>query len=210
LTFADLTVRRRFESLPVVDAPWSVLDDRLAMVDPFSLGAIGALAATEGIKFLYGQAAEVLARWRERKSGKEADAPIPVQNAEVLEGKLDPPRIDFEAAERLHDDIKTLASVLGNYANGLEEPDPGDRDLVEAADGLRRALEAVYGQRITFKGEEREASGPVVMGHADVERVIGDVAGVRARLIRSGRVTGELTATEVTGKASGVDAGDIG
>jgi len=184
------------------------------MVDPFSLGALGAVAATEGIKFLYGQATEVIKRWRDRKAGNQAEAetPIPLAGAEILEGELAPPKIDFEAADRLHEDIKQLASVLGNYANGLEDPDPNDRDLADAADGLRQALEAVYGQRITFKGEDRDPSGPVVTGRVDVETVAGDVAGVRARLVRSGRITGEARATKVEagGKLSGVDADTLG
>ena len=97
--------------------------------------------------------------------------------------------------------------MLGNYANGLEDPSPNDRELAEAADGLRCALEAVYRQRITFRGEVREPSGPVVMGRADVETVAGEVAGVRARLLHSGRILGTARATKVEagGKLAGVD-----
>src|SRR4051794_33553452 len=185
------------------------------MVDPFTWTALGAVAATEGIKFLYGQATEVIKRWRDHKAGKQAEseAPIPVAVPEgVLEGELAPPKVDFDAAERLHDDIKQLASVLGNYANGLEEPDPDDPDLAAAADGLRRALEAVYGQRITFKGEDREPSGPVAMGSVDVQTVAGDVAGVRVRLARAGRIEGQAKAKKVEqgGKLSGVDIDTLG
>src|SRR5436853_581049 len=120
------------------------------MADPFSAAALGALAATEGIKFLYGQAAEVLKRWRDRKAGKVAAAltPIPVPDRSVLEGKLESPTVDFDAVERLHEDIETLADALGKYAGGLREPDPGDEELAAAADGLRRALEVVYRQRL--------------------------------------------------------------
>ena len=39
-----------------------------SVADPFTLAAVGAVAITEGIKFLYGQAGEVLKRWRERKA----------------------------------------------------------------------------------------------------------------------------------------------
>jgi hypothetical protein len=182
------------------------------MVDPLSLGGIGALAATEGIKFLYGQAAELLKRWRDRKAGKDAetDEPIPVTDADVLAGTLEPLLPDLNTLDRLAADIKAFAHVLGDYAGGLEQPDVHDRDLVEAADGLRRVLEAVYGQRITFKGEQREASGPMVVGRADVDKVVGDVAGVRARLIRSGYVEGELRAKEVTGKGSGTEVDAVG
>jgi len=187
------------------------------MVDPFSMAALGAVAATEGIKFLYGQAAEVLKRWRDRKAGKDTEAqePIQIRAAEVagiLEGTLEAPRVDFSALDRLHDDIRHLAGVLGSYATGLDEPDPNDHDLAAAADGLRQALEAVYGQRITFKGENRQPSGPIVIGRAEADKVAGDVAGVRARLVRSGRIEGTASAKEVgeTGRLSGTDVDTVG
>jgi len=111
----------------------------------------------------------------------------------------------------LHEDMTELAGVLASYASGIKEPDPSDSDMVEAADALRRALEAVYGQRITFKGETREASGPIVVGRVDVDKVAGDVAAVRARLIRSGRVEGHVTAKEITGgEVRGVDVDTVG
>ena len=184
------------------------------MTDPFTLGALGALAATEGIKFLYSQAGEVLKRWRDKKAGKDAqaEAPVSVDGADVLEGGLVDPRIDFEALGRLEEDIRELAKALGDYAGGLDEPDANDRDLVAAADGLRRALEVVYGQRITFKGEQRESSGPIVIGTAQIDKVVGDVAGVRTKLARSGRITGRVESKELAAgaKASGVEADTIG
>jgi hypothetical protein len=187
------------------------------MVEPFSIAALGAVAATEGIKFLYGQAAEVLKRWRDRKAGKEVEAQEPIrvdadEVADILEGTLQAPKVDFETLDRLHDDIKQLATVLGNYASGLDEPDPHDRELAAATDGLRRALEAVYRQRITFKGENRQPSGPIVIGRAEADEVAGDVAGVRARLVRSGRIEGTASAKEVreSGKLTGTDVDTVG
>jgi len=175
------------------------------MVEPFSIGALGMLAAAEGIRFLYGQATEVLTRWRARKKGEDekAGAPIADDGAQVLERPLQQPEPDFAAVERLSDDIKQLASVLGDYASGLEEPDPDDEELMAAADALRRALEVVYGQRMTFKDEQRAADGPEITGIADVDRVLGDVAGVRARLVKSGRIKGKLRAGTVEAGATG-------
>ena len=51
------------------------------MADPLTLAAVGAVALTEGIKFLYGQAGETLKRWRESKGTKAATATVtePVQ-----------------------------------------------------------------------------------------------------------------------------------
>ena len=187
------------------------------MVEPFSMGAVGAVAVTEGIKFLYGQAAEVLKRWRDHKAGKVAEAqePIQIKPTEVtgiLEGTLEAPKVDFAVLDRLHDDIRQLAGVLGSFATGLDEPDPSDHDLASAADGLRRALEAVYGQRITFAGEARPPSGPFVAGEANVDDVLGYVAGLRARRIIGGSVTGRVTAKRVGpgGQAIGLEVDTIG
>lgn len=131
------------------------------MVEPLSWAVLGALVATEGIKFLYGQATEVLKRRRERKAGKEAEAaePIAVPADAPLQGRLEPPQVDFDVADRLQDEIKALRSALADYADGLADPEPGDQELAAAANGLREALEVVYGQRITFQGEDREPSG---------------------------------------------------
>jgi hypothetical protein len=184
------------------------------MADPLTWGVLGALVATEGIKFLYGQATEVLKRWRDRKAGREAEAqtPIPVPAHPPLEGTIEPPTVDFDAVERLHDDIKALRSALGDYADGLADPEPGDQDLAAAADGLRRALEVVYGQRMTFRGEDRAPSGPTVIGRAEADIVAGEVTGIRARLVRSGRVEATAVAKEVRpgGKLTGGACDTIG
>jgi hypothetical protein len=181
------------------------------VVDPFSLGALGAVAATEGIKFLYGQAAEVLKRWRARKNGEpEADAPIAVEGADLLQGTLEPPRPKFDIVERVEQDLKELVGLLGNYANGVEDPDPNDPDLVETVEALRKALELIYGQRITFKGEQRDASGPVVFGKATVDEALGDITGVRARVVRSGRVVGEADVKVARGNVDGVNIDTVG
>jgi hypothetical protein len=47
----------------------------------------------------------------ESPAGTEAQAPIPVAGTEVLEEKLEPLKVDFDALERLHVD-KELAGVL--------------------------------------------------------------------------------------------------
>ena len=57
------------------------------MVDPLSLSAIGAVALTEGIKFLYEQAGEVLKRWRDRKDAGAKAAPAQLDTTESAEAK---------------------------------------------------------------------------------------------------------------------------
>jgi hypothetical protein len=187
-------------------------------MEAFTLGALGAVALTEGIKFLYGQAGEILKRRRERKKAAGQGTaegelePLRIENPGILDGELEPAQIDFEAVDRLEQDLKVFSQQLGNYVSGIEEVDPSDEELLRVADALRRALEAIYQQRITFKGEKRSPSGPVVEGRVDVEEVAGYTAGVRAEVIESGRVSGELKGKRVEpgGEAIAVDVKRIG
>ena len=150
-------------------------------MDPFSLAAIGGLALSQGITFLYNQAGEILKRRRERKAAEA----VPVEAPEVLEGELQPVSVDLEAADELANELKLLRAQLGEYAQGTEEVDPSDESVVRATEALREAVESIIGQRITFKGEEREPSGRAV-------------------------VTGTVRAREIRAKASGVDVDSIG
>jgi hypothetical protein len=180
------------------------------MADPLTLAAVGAVALTEGIRFLYGQAGEALKRWRERKQAASGSAealaePIPVElPAAAFEGQLHDPRLDLEAVERLEQDLRDLRAAVADYAQGIDMVDPNDRRLLEALDGLRQAMEAVYGQRIVFKGEAGTSSGTVVTGEAKVKEVRGYVAGLRARRIIAGTATGRIEADTVAPEAEAV------
>ena len=46
------------------------------MADPITLTLVGTVVLTEGIKFLYGQAGELIKRWRERKDAADASKQI--------------------------------------------------------------------------------------------------------------------------------------
>jgi hypothetical protein len=83
---------------------------------------------------------------------------------------------------------------------------------IRPMDALRLLLEAVYGQRITFKGERRQPSGPLVTGQIDIDQAAGAAAAIRAKLISSGEVTGSATANRVEqgGKLTAVEIDHIG
>lgn len=190
------------------------------MADPLTLTAVGAAALVEGIRFLYGQAGEALKRWRERKAAAKAAGPdagttLPV-SAELppaaFEGRLQDPRLDLRVVARLERDLLDLWQAVAGYAHGIQEVDPGDRRLLEVVDALRRTMEAVYGQRLTFKGEARPASGPAAAGEARVDEVLGYVAGLRARRVVGGTVTGRVDAGTVGpgGQAVGTDLDSVG
>jgi hypothetical protein len=95
----------------------------------------------------------------------------------------------------------------------LKDVDASDADLTAKADALRRQLEAVFGQRITFQGERRPPSGtPIVVGIAEVNTIAGEAAGLVAVTIAGGEVRGELKSDKVEagGKAYGLKVDRIG
>jgi hypothetical protein len=181
-------------------------------MEPFTVGALGALTAAEAVKFLFGQATEVIGRWRDRRADRTVSATVEVAEADAAAVESPPSSlvIDFAAVDRLHEDIAALAEALADYASGQREVPVGDPHVAEVADALRRALEVVYDRDITLAGEDRGGRGPAVHGRADAETVSGSIAGVRAKLVRSGTVHGVARATDVSGTLSGVDADTIG
>ena len=185
------------------------------MTDPFTLAGVGAVVLAEGIKFLYQQAGDALKRWRRRKdahpagSAESVDARLP---ADAFKGRLENPKVHFDAVQRLEPALVDLRHAVADYAEGIYDVDPGDQRLLQAVDGLRQVMEAVYGQRITFLGEPRPASGPVAVGEVKVDNVLGYVAGLRARDIISGSATGrvEVGTVHPGGTAVGLDVGTLG
>lgn len=190
------------------------------MPEPLTLAVVGGAILTEGIKFLYNQAGEVLKHWRARResatkeaSGVEDARPMEVKLPAAFEGQLSKPKIHFDVVEQVDEQIQVIRRSLSDYAEEIVRVDSGDQNLLSDVDALRCLLEAVYQQRITFKGEQRPASGPLVSGKIDVKEVAGYAAAVSARKIGKGaQVIGEAKAERVEqlGRIIGVDADTIG
>jgi hypothetical protein len=185
------------------------------MADPLTLTAVGAVALTEGIKFLYGQAGEALKQWRERKAaGKAAEVePVDVQlPTDAFAGQLERPQLHLDAVGQLEQELRDLRAAVADYAQDIDEVDPSNNELLQTTDALRQAMEAVYRQRITFSGEPRPPSGPLAAGEANVDEVLGYVAGLRAKRLIGGSVAGRVTAKRVGpgGQAIGVEVDTIG
>ncbi len=101
---------------------------------------------------------------------------------------------------------------MADYAQGIDKiASPANDQLLKIIDALRCALEAVYGQHITFRGESRETSGPIVTGQVKADQVLGYVAGLRAKRILGGSAFGRAVAGEVAAgeEAIGVDLDEI-
>jgi hypothetical protein len=184
-------------------------------MEPLTLSAVAGVALVKGIEFLYTQAGVLLERRRERRAAaKEGRAtetesePVPIEAPDVLEGELGPVAIDDDELERRATELGVLQAALRDYAEGLDEPTPGDAELLRQVDALRLALEAIYQQRITFKGEERPPSGPILKGDVWAETVRGDAAGLRlGELVPGLRATGtgKATTVEEGGKLTGLE-----
>jgi hypothetical protein len=188
------------------------------MTDPFTATAIGAVVLTEGIKFLYGQAGELLKRWRDRKE-KAAAAPdttperVEVAPSTALQGQLASPEINYSFLAEVEDQLRAERKALNDYADETEKPDPGDRQLLARVDALRTLIEGIYGQRITFVGEPRSASGtPVALGVVRAKLISGDVIGLAADEIAGGAATGVVETDEVKSgaRATGLTVKKLG
>jgi hypothetical protein len=181
------------------------------MADPatLSIAAVSAIAVKEGIKFLYGQAGEILKRWRERKDqadiAKESE-PTAIVLPPVFAGQLKDPSIHFEEVARLEPTLRALYRDLSEYATDLLPVERTDADLLQKTDALRRIVEAILRQHLTFIGEDRPASGTLLSGAVTAVTVEGEVAGVDGEGKLEGEARGEVNVTTVKqgGKAVGV------
>ena len=173
------------------------------MPDPVTLGVVGGWAAAEGVKFLYGQAAELLKVWRERRSRTEAGETLPAQvvvpiiGNDVLDGTPTEQVVDADLLGRENKALVQLIGALAPYATGLADIDPADQDLADQAGRLRALLEAVYGQRLTFLGETRPPTGTRLSVTQVLDEVRGAVVGAEADVAAGGAVTVDQRITEV-------------
>jgi hypothetical protein len=103
-----------------------------SMADPFTLAAVGAVALTQRIKFLYQQAGEAINRWQDQNAAGKSAEPVPVKvelPSTAFAGQLEQPRLNFEAVARLEQDLTDLRAALANYAYGVEQVDTADEAL---------------------------------------------------------------------------------
>jgi hypothetical protein len=182
------------------------------VTDPVTLSVLAGSVLTPAIEFLYAQAGELLKRRRERKEGNpERTDPVAVPATVELAGELGPLRPDDARLSELEPQLRELRNALVDYAEDPALIKPDDMGLLATADALRRVLEAVYQQRITFRGEQRPLSGPAVDGTIDVRAVTGYVAAVRVNTISGPtRLRGAVRADEVSGTAVGLDIDRLG
>ncbi|MEO6550841.1 MAG: hypothetical protein ABIN94_22755 [Ferruginibacter sp.] len=191
------------------------------MADTITLAVLGGTVLTEGIKFLYGQASDIIKRWKDRKVDKTTDrkegiaavTSVEMTLPSVFGGQLNKPSIDFDMVEALAPSIETLREALTEHANSAETLNVKDTKLLSNIDSLRNILEQIFHQHISFIGESRPATGSVIVsGAVTATHTSGLATGVEADSIQSGTVEGKVEAGVITksGKAIGVKVGNIG
>ena len=175
------------------------------MPDVLSLSVLGAAALTEGIKFLYGQAGELLRRRRDRPDDANPGDAEQVPGVLLEPGSL--PQPDLDEVERLQAELRVLRADLHEYASGVDAVDPADRTLLLRVDALRQVLEVIYGTALVFEGEQ--AAAGEVRGRVAAGDVAGYVAAVRADRLPGGLISGEVDVDRVQhgGEVVGVDIG---
>lgn len=192
------------------------------MTDPVTLSLVtaGSLALTEGVKFFYAQAGDLLKWWRDRRDSREkgqqagaSPEEVQVVPPPVIAGGSFTAKVNTVAVERLEQEMRGLREDLSEYAEGgTETIDASDPALLGRIDALRRILELAYQRPLTFAGEDRRESGPALNAEIDIDSVAGYVAGVRASNISAGTVNARIRVGEAKSgsRVIGVHAGRVG
>ena len=83
--------------------------------------------------------------------------------------------------------------------------------MIADIDGLRRVLESIYGQRITFRGEDREQSGTRVTVEANIDQVTGRFTGIKVQETEGAEYTTKIVigSIDIDGEVIGTDLGRV-
>jgi hypothetical protein len=169
------------------------------------LTTVTTAALSQGMKFLYEQATEVLRGWRARRHGTGESPKILTVPTAVNVGAPDPL---VEPRDRsMEDTLLDLRDSAERVTTGAI--DPASPEARRIAGNLRDYLEVVLRAPISFAGEEMRT---FEAGRIDVvvSRVEGEVAGVRARsgtAARLGDVSVRAGDVADGGRVSGVELG---
>jgi len=199
------------------------------MSDPSSLSTVETAVLSEGVKFLYGQAGELLRRWRERREEPELDAAdaapvegatdgdrsgVPAELPDQFTPILVRPGLDQRALGQLAGELAALAEELPKYVGQAGSVDIKDPAVLGLADALRRCMEVIWRRPLVFRGEQRgsDIQQALVEGRLHAADVAGYAAAVRATVLHAGAIRGQATAERVAagGQLVGVDIDAIG
>ncbi|WP_438488372.1 hypothetical protein [Streptomyces sp. S186] len=172
------------------------------MTDFSALSAVIGAGLTPTMTFLY----QRLERLLDRGDAPESDPEIPAE----LTGTLSfPLQVNSDQLAARRQELERLRGELSVYHRGSAPIDLTDAPLMQALGRLRCILEEIYGQRLTFVGEERQESGPFV--HQRAEHVAGQQTGMDAdEITGAASVLQEIGTVEQGGVSIGMRARRIG
>ncbi|WTO32933.1 hypothetical protein OG399_45340 [Streptomyces achromogenes] len=140
-----------------------------------------------------------------RGTDPEATVAVPPELTGTLQLPLQPDEARLQACR---DQLETLRDALADYAHG-DVPVTATPGLLRTWARLRDALEDIYGQRLTFDGEHRPASGPFV--HQKADHLTGKATGMEADDIRgNARVVQDMGTVGPDAEMTGMKGKRIG
>lgn len=149
------------------------------MSEALTWGIAAGFAAQEGIKFLYGQMAELLKRARERKAPPGPGSTAITGDGEVLvasppttafaqaPSELRLPVVSIAGSEQV---LETLLGRINAFLTASESGQPPDEKSLQAVRDLRALAESISGQHLTFTGEPK-GDRPIIR----VDAVISEI-----------------------------------
>ncbi|MFH8411058.1 hypothetical protein ACH4FX_40765 [Streptomyces sp. NPDC018019] len=165
--------------------------------------ALISSAVPATLTFLYQRLERLLSP---RRAEPEQDLALP----DTLVGALQLPLQPDE--ERLHarqGELDLLHGFLQDYAGRDTAALTIERGLLRSMGKLRALLEDIYGQRLTFAGEDRPSSGPFV--DQKLTTLAGEATGMDAEEITSNaQVTQQVETVDAGAKLIGMKARRIG
>jgi len=141
-----------------------------------NLSPLGTMVLHAGVKFLYEQAIAALKRKFEPLTG----APhAPVHLPPIFHDVSKPLSYHVDKIEALEEPLRKLSEVVSKWANGAEPVNPANTQFVMATAALRLAMEQVFQQRLTFKGEQRPNDGLLGLPLGSITGLLEDVLSLK-------------------------------
>ena len=179
-----------------------------SVADPIDLSMVVSSALPATFTFLYQRLDAVLSRHRAGPGTAQPEAGPEVPA--VVVGDLELPlRADEDRVRARLAELRAYALGLAHYYAEPARISSEDSLLLQTLSSLRGVLEDVYGQRFTFRGEQRDQSGPFT--DQRYGQIAGEVIGMKATNVIRGRAVSKITAESVEhgGRVIGMQAPEI-
>ncbi|MDL4817352.1 hypothetical protein [Actinomadura opuntiae] len=171
-------------------------------MDPVLL--MGTPFLTAAFEFLFRRGEKLI----DRRGPQDDELTLDPGDLTAIKGQLRPLRVDEAELIAVRPDLERIVGALSSFQRNPSRIDSEGEQLQYLLGELRESLEWIYGQRITFEGEQREASGALVRGRFGT--VAGEVTGISAKRVRGNpRVDYDVEEVTRDGKVTGIRTEDL-